>query len=751
MNLKTFNCRAQWITMADDDIPAPLFRKEFEIGKPVSKIICKISGLGAYVLTVDGSRIGDSILEPRFSNYAKTVYYNATELPCLEPGRHTIGVMLGRSRRSMLTENTWGWHTPPWNTKRQLVVQIDVYYENGTFTCIRSDETWKYTYGPVRFDCLYAGEKYDANYEQPCWDEVGFDDSSWSNAVITNEPEGDFVLQESPPIVPVRNILPVSSHMTGRGSRTYEFDENVAGNIRLEASGKRGSKVTIRYGEKINEDMTVDSEYEHIHAPLQEDTYVFKNDSIIEYSPFFSYKGYRYAEVICDEDVRIFGLIGLVYHNALEKRGEFSCSSPMAGKIHENSKRALLSNLHHTPTDTPIYEKNGWTGDAQLTSLVAMYNYDVKELYSTWMRDFADSQMPNGEIPPIIPSPGWGYSTSDFGWEAAKPALPAWDAAYFEILNNLHTFYGCPKLIEAHYSNLVNYLDYLGSTADGYIIRTGLGDWLAPNGEDHSEELLQPDENHLTSTAYYFRMAEILCIFSKILEKQDDTEKYSELAQNIRSAFNGKYLDRDTGIYSSCKGLPFRQTPNVIALAFGLVPEDLVEKTARALAHDISETRAGHLWTGIIGTRYLLDVLTENGYIDLAFSLIECDTYPSWGYWIKNGATSMYESWELDSRSRNHHMYGTVDSWFYEYICGIKPLAPGFSKAAIRPYYPAGLSHASASYHTNLGELSVRWERLPDGIHISIAVPDDMEAVFHNTSDPGGTIKLSSGLNEFIL
>jgi alpha-L-rhamnosidase len=165
MDLGIFNCRAQWITMADDDTASPLFRKEFETTKAASKVICKISGLGSYIISIDGKRIGDSILEPRFSNYSKSVYYNTIELPPLGVGRHAVGVTLGRSRRSMITKNTWGWHNPPWDTTRQLVVQIDIYYDNGTFACIRSDDTWKYTYGPVRFDCLYSGEKYDAKHE----------------------------------------------------------------------------------------------------------------------------------------------------------------------------------------------------------------------------------------------------------------------------------------------------------------------------------------------------------------------------------------------------------------------------------------------------------------------------------------------------------------------------------------------------------------------------------------------------------
>ncbi len=751
MNLKIFNCRAQWITMADDKTAAPLIRKEFETAKPASKIVCKISGLGSYILTIDGKRIGDSILEPRFSNYNKTIYYNEIELPALKPGRHTIGVTLGRSRRSMLTKNTWGWHNPPWNTARQLIVQIDIYYENGTFACIRSDETWKYAYGPVRFDCLYAGEKYDANYEIDGWDKVDFDDSGWHNAIVVNDPEGKIVLQKSPPIIPVRKIFPSSIKLTEKGSTLYEFEENIAGNVLISASGKKDSVLVIRYGEKINEDLTVNSDYVNVYSPLQEDTYVFKDDNAIDYLPIFTYKGYRYVEIIKDNHTQITDITGFVYHNLLEERGNFRCSSPIANKLHENFKRALLSNLHHTPTDTPIYEKNGWTGDAQLTSLAAMYNFDMNSLYSTWMSDFADSQMQNGEIPPIVPSPNWGYTSSDFGWEAAKPALPAWDGAYFEIINNLYTFYGSNDLIESHFYNLMKYLEYLGSCAEDYIVKTGLGDWLAPNGEDHSGELLQPEENHLSSTAYYFRMTDIIARLSEILGENDKSDKYRRIAENIKKAFNEKYLDARTGIYSSGNNLPYRQTPNIIALAFGLVPRDLVVKTAKALAYDIETTRNGHLWTGIIGTRYILDVLTDNGYADLAFSLIECETYPSWGYWFKNGASSLYESWELDTRSRNHHMFGSVDSWFFEYLCGIKPTSPCFASVKIEPYFPEKLLEASASYYTGFGELSVEWKRVADKILVNIIIPPGVSAVFCNTVGNTGEIQLNAGLNNLTL
>jgi len=751
MDLRIFNCRAQWITMADDLTPAPHFRKEFELAHDAEKVVCKVSGLGSYILSVDGKRSVDSILEPRFSNYNKSVYYNIIELEPLEKGRHTIGIMLGRSRRAMITGNTWGWHNPPWDKKRQLVFQMDIYYGNGTFACIRSDETWKYNYGPVRFDCLYAGERHDERFCLPDWDTPGFDDSSWENAVCAPEPEGILVHQESPPIAPIRIIEPVSVTKTGAGSTLYSFSENVAGNAIIKAKGSDGSGYTVKYAEKLNEDMTVDKKYKPVYEALQEDSFTFGKNSESVFEPIFTYKGFRYMEIEQDDDIEILDVKGVVYHNRLESNGNFSCSSEMLNKLHENSLRALLSNLHHTPTDTPIYEKNGWTGDAQLTSLTALYNFNIRKLYGTWLNDFSDSQQANGEIPPIIPSPGWGYSSSDFGWIDAKPALPAWDAAYFEILMNLHTFYGCPDLIEKHFENLVKYMEYLSSCSENHIVVTGLGDWLAPSGEDHSIPLLQPNENHLTSTAYYFRMSRQLSGFAAILGKDEHASHYNDLASRISKAFNEKYLDKSTGVYSSCPGMPFRQTPNVLALAFGLVPEDIIEKTAKALVHDIEMTRDGHLWTGLLGTTYILGVLCENGYADLAYKIAVNDTYPSWGYWIKNGATAMYESWELDSRSRNHHMYGTIDSWFYKYICGICPASPGFKKIMIKPYFPAGLEWAKADHHTASGDISVKWHRIDKKISIDMEVPPGVEAVFCNTTAGGKTVPLSVGNNSIIL
>lgn len=747
MDLRIFNCRAQWITMQDDKTPAPLFRKQFSISKPISKTVCKISGLGTYILYIDGKRVNDSILEPRFSDYRKTVYYNESELPYLTNGSHTIGITLGRSRLTTLTENVWGWHNPPWDTKRRLVLQLDIYYENGTFDCVRSDETWKYEYGPVRFDCLYAGEKYDVNYEIPGWSENGCDESNWEDAIIADEPAGKLTLQESPPIIPIREIKPISVRKTGIGSTLYEFDENIAGNALVCAKGHPNSSMVIRYGEKINDDLTVNAEYGNVSGNLQEDSYIFANDKNIKYMPIFTYKGFRYIEIVTEGTVKIADVTGVIYHNKLDSCGTLNTSSDMINKIHEHSVRALLSNLHHTPTDTPIYEKNGWTGDAQLTSMVALYNFNVNNLYSTWMDDFADSMHANGELPPIIPSPGWGYTSSDFGWEAAKPALPAWDGAYFEIIKNLHMFYDRIDLIEKHFPSLKKYLEYLTSCSEECIVQTGLGDWLAPNEEDHSKPLLQPDENKLSSTAYYYRMVSIIKDFAHTLGKHDDENNYRILGQKIKQAFNDKYLDYSTGRYSSAPEFPYRQTPNILALAFGMVSNDIKYKTASLLAHDIEQTRKCHLWTGILGTTYILDVLSDYGYVDLAHILVEQDTYPSWGYWFKNGATSMYETWELDSRSRNHHMFGTIDSWFYKYLCGIRPTEPGFKSIEIIPYFPKALESSSASYKTKYGVLKIDWKKAGNNVIIDIFVPKDIKAIFKNSVIGFETTILTEGHN----
>jgi len=744
--------KATWITAPNDTIPAPIFRKEFDITKDVESAICSVSGLGCYMMTFNGVAVNETLLNPRFSHFDKTIYYNSFPIETLTGGKHAITLTLGLSRLISNTKNVWYWDKPVWNTLRKLILQIEVKYKDGTTDYLVSDSSWKVSEGPIRSACLYLGEVYDASYEQSGYDCPDFNDSDWENAKLAPTPHFNLTLQTSPPIIPIREIKPVSITELENGNKLYSFDENIAGNIRVTAKGTKDSVLKIHYGEKLFDDNSVDSEYCNVDGTLQIDTYIFKATESVTYLPYFSYKGYRYVEISADPEVEIQEVTGIVYHNAISETGKFHCSSLLLNTIHSNSKRALLSNLHHVATDTPIYEKNGWTGDAQLTAYMAAYNFDIKQLYEVWMTDFADSQHDNGELPPIIPSPGWGYSTSEDGWERAKHALPAWDAAYFEIINMLYQFYDDSSIIKKHYKNLKKYITFLTSFSKNYIVKAGLGDWLAPVGEDKSEELLQPNEEFLSSTAYFYKMTNILADFALILKQKDDTAFYNNLALDIRTAYNNEYLDRSKNRYSSAPELPFRQTPNIISLAFGLVPDDVADKIAENLEFDVRITRNGHLWTGIIGTRYIAQVLCNYGYVNTAFELVNKKTYPSWGYWIENGATSLYENWELDTRSRNHHMFGSVDSWFYSHLAGIKPIEPGFREISIKPYFPDNLSKISAEVNTPFGSVSVKWDRKSGNhIDISITIPKAISGFFINTTNFNEKTPLVKGINRFTL
>ncbi len=744
--------KAAWITAPNDTIPAPIFRKEFNISKDVESAICSVSGLGCYLMTIDGVAVNEALLNPRFSHFGKTIYFNSFPIEKFTIGKHAITLILGHSRLISNTKNVWYWDKPIWETLRKLILQIDIKYKDSTTESLVSDSSWKVSESPIRSDCLYLGEIYDANYEQTGYDNSEFNDDEWTYADYAPTPDFDLTLQTSPPILPIREIKPVSISELKNGNKLYSFDENIAGNVRITAKGTKDSILKIHYGEKLFDDNSVDSEYCNIDGTLQLDTYIFKSAELITYLPCFSYKGYRYVEISADPEVEIQEVAGVVYHNTINETGKFHCSSSLLNAIHSNSKRALLSNLHHVVTDTPIYEKNGWTGDAQLTAKMATYNFDIKKLYEAWMIDFADSQHNNGELPPIVPSPGWGYSTSKEGWERAKHALPAWDAAYFEIINMLYQFYGDTSVILKHYNNLKKYIEFLTSFSENYIVKAGLGDWLAPVGEDKSEELLQLDENFLSSTAYFYRMTVILEEFANILKQKSDSEFYNKLASKIKTAYNKEYLDRDKNRYSSAPELPFRQTPNIISLAFGLVPDDIADKIAKNLEYDVRITRKGHLWTGIIGTRYIAEVLCDYGYVNTAFELVNKKTYPSWGYWIENGATSLYENWELDTRSRNHHMFGSIDSWFYTHLAGISPIEQGFGGISIKPYFPDNLNYVSAEVNTPFGRVLVEWTRInANHIDILINMSKDMYGFFINTSEFNKKTPLVKGINKFAL
>ena len=387
--------------------------------------------------------------------------------------------------------------------------------------------------------------------------------------------------------------------------------------------------------------------------------------------------------------------------------GDWDSSDELLNTIHRITRRSILNNLHGIPTDTPVYEKNGWTGDAHLTAEPALRNFGIERVHAKWLDDIGDSQRADGLVPLIIPCPGWGADDS-----------PEWGSAYVLVAWYLYQSTGDVRILKRHFAGMARYVDYLASQAVDHISPSVLGDWLPPGYPDRD-----PEGPAVSASAYTFSDARLLAEMARALGKAEDAIRFDELADRIRDAVNSRFLDCESGVYSTDRPeAGYRQTPNVLAAAFGITPPEAISSVVNRLVEDI-HAKGDHLDCGILGTKWILPLLTEHGHVDLAYRIATQRTYPSWGLWIDQGATALWEAWDLNSRSLDHHMYSSIDEWFFKYLAGINIAAPGYREIAFKPYFPAGLDRVRAHTDTVRGRVGCAWVRTAEGIACTATVP----------------------------
>ena len=731
----------------------PLLRKEFSIEKEVREARLHISGIGLNEPYLNGERVGENVLDHAGSHldFESTVLfssYDVTEL--LNQGRNAIGVALGRGRygEPAMDNGGWDWAFAPWWDDPQLLVQMNIEYSDGSTDSVVTDTTWQVNDAPTRYDSLFSGELYDAREESPGWTECPFDASGWKNAIRVEEPGGALEPQRLPPIRVQQKspahppeesgtISPVSRSNPKDDVYVFDMGVNFAGWTRLTVEGEAGTEVSIRMGEKLADDGTVIYDTFLIVPPAQEDEYVLKGEGTETWEASFSYKGFRYVEIEgypgtpTAEDVE-----GVVVHSniAAGNNSGFTCSNDLLDQIHDNTRRAIVNNYHGIPTDTPLYEKNGWTADAHATAQTALYNFDVARFYEKWFRDMRDAQTDEGAVPTIVPTTGYSLDP-DPGWDEVSGPVPAWDATYFIMPWLMYRHTGDTQVLRRQYELMKQYTSWFRDQFEGLTPDMGLGDWVSPDEDEN--------EVPITATSYYYRELAILASVARVLGHDDDAERYESLQEEVAAAFNEEFYDADRGYYRTGEVDSFVQTSNILPLAFGMVPDDRVESVVDSLVHDIREEHDGHLYTGVLGTKHILPVLTEHGHHDVAYTVATQTTYPSWGHWIVNGMTSLLEEWSLDARSRNHHFLGAIDEWFYRYLAGIRePAEPGFERLVVAPLPVGDLESAAGRTETVRGLVESRWERTDDGIRLAVTVPGNTAATVKVPTTGDGKVRL---------
>jgi alpha-L-rhamnosidase len=719
--------------------PAPMLRRSFHVSKPVARARVYSSGLAYDLLTVNGEPVSDSLLDPGFTNYSKTVLYSTHDVTrLLHQGENVVATELGSGHFDDATRTwDWGWTDAEWRATPRLRLDLYVTYQDGSEEVVRSDASWKASVdGPRRYDSLYLGETYDARREIPGWRRGGFDDSAWTAARVVSAPAG-VLRAESQEAIRVVDTLPPGTRSEPKpGVLVYDVGQNLTGWAEIVVRAPAGTAVELFYSEKLHPDGTASTDGNGlVYGQLQTDDYVARGGGDETWSPVFSYKGFQYVQVSGpggqplprDASVRIERIQHV--RSGLARTSTFRSSQPTLDRIHRNTAWAIQSNMFGVVTDTPVYEKNPWTGDAQLTAGTASLLFDTERLYGKMVQDMLDAQTAEGELSLLCPTNrNYGY----VGKPAFKPvdccgATPAWDAFWFVIPWEDYLRHGDASVLARTYPAMQRYLDdwiprWTGKDGDAYAqtLASGLGDWVAPEGI--------PTLDALASTAYYARLVRIAADAARALDRPADARRYDELFAKVRSDFNARFLSPD-GAYREKPNQAFFQTAQILPLAFGLVPDDRRAALADRLAGDILGPRGGNAWVGVLGARDVLPVLTAAGHLDAALTVATQTDEPSWGYWTDTlKFTALGESWPASTRSRNHHFFGAIAQWLYEDLAGFRPLEPGYRKIEFRPRVPkAGLDFVEASYESVRGTVATNWRRTAEGLDIEVTVPPNAE------------------------
>jgi alpha-L-rhamnosidase len=733
------NWKGAWISDSRDikQKQAPYFRKIVNTSKKIQSARAYIAVAGLYELYINGQKISDHRLDPMYTRFDRRTLYVTHDITAqLQNGKNAIGVLLGNGWYNHQSTAVWYFHEAPWRARPAFCMDIRITYEDGSTETIVTGKDWKTSLSPVIFNSIYTAEHYDARLEQPGWNEPGFDDSKWKEVIFRSAPSNHIVAQAMPPI---RNVEAIPAQkVTKLDDTTWVFDlgRNIAGVSNIKVQGQAGTVLKLKHAERVYTNGHVDQSNINVHYrptdntdPFQTDIFILSGKGEEQFMPRFNYKGFQYVEVTISQPVQFTAanLTGYFMHSDVPPVGKINSSNPILNKIWWATNNSYLSNLFGYPTDCPQREKNGWTGDAHIAIETGLYNFDGITIYEKWMADHRDEQQANGVLPAIVPTGGWGYE-----WANG----PDWTSTIAIIPWNMYLFYGDTTLLSRCYDNIKRYVDHITEISPTGLTTWGLGDWVPVKSKTPVE---------FTSTAYYYTDVMIIANAAKLFGKENDHTTYSALANKIKNEFNAKYLNTRTGIYGG--GL---QTELSVALYWGLVPDSMKAKVAANLAKRVQADN-NHLDVGLLGTKAILNALSENGYADLAYTLAAQTTLPSWGWWIKNGATTLYENWPIDAKSDislNHIMFGEIGAWMYKGLGGIRPdpAQPGFKNILLEPHFVKGLKEFEASHESPYGTIVSSWKRNGKMLIYHVVVPPGSTArlKLHN-----GFIELTSGTHQF--
>ncbi|MFW6006511.1 MAG: family 78 glycoside hydrolase catalytic domain [Halanaerobiales bacterium] len=723
--------QADWITSPEESSQeknSPYLRKEFNLEDEIKSARVYVTALGLYELELNGEKVGEDCFTPGWTSYNKRLQYQTYEIEdLLQPGKNVVGAMLGNGWYR--GELAWEDQKNIYGDKRALLCQLHIKYKNGEEKVVCSDNSWKASTGPILMSEIYHGEIYDARLEEEGWSLPDFDDSTWESVKTINQNKEILVAQENEPVRKIETIKPVELITTPAGETVIDMGQNLVGRVRFAVEGKAGDKVILKHAEVLDKEGNFYTD--NLRKARQTVEYTLKGEGKEIYEPYFTFQGFRYVKV--EEypgEITLDNFKGIVLHSDMERTGNFSCSNDLVNQLQHNIIWGQKGNFLDVPTDCPQRdERLGWTGDAQVFINTAAFNMNVALFFRKWLRDLKADQLENGGVPAVIPDVLEDKVASSSAWGDAAVICP-W---------TLYKYYGDKKILQEQYESMKAWVEYIRNQGkDEYLWNTGhhFGDWLALDSEEGSYTG-RTDKDYI-ATAFFAYSTSLLKKTAVILNKKEDAEKYRKLQQNIVSAFRREFVTPNGRI-----AVP-TQTAQILALKFDLVKKEHRSRIIEKLV-DLIEENDVHLDTGFVGTPYLCQVLSKNGYHRLAQQLIEKTDYPSWLYQVTKGATTIWEHWDGikedgsfwsdDMNSFNHYAYGSIGDWLYRIVGGINPDIenPGFKKINIKPHPGSlnkGFNYAEVSHQSMYGNISCKWKKVKENnaIQIKVEIPENTSA-----------------------
>lgn len=725
------NLGAQWIGPGYQEEktaqPSPYLRKTFALQKKVRTATAYITALGMYEAWINGQRIGDACLTPGWTAYQKRVQYQTYDVTSLlTTGNNTIGAILGngwyRGFIGFSGQNNF------YGKEAGLLLRLDIEYTDGSTAQVLSDGSWSSATGSIRSSEVYNGETIDGRLEPTGWSTPAFNASAWKPVSLLKGPFPSLVSTWNEPVKKHEAFKPIQVITTPKGEKVIDFGQNLVGWVRLTVKGNRNDTIRISHAEVL--DNAGNFYTDNLRAAKQQNHFVLAGGGMETFEPHFTFQGFRYIKVegyagaLRPDDFQAIAL-----YSDMRPTGSFTSSHPLINQLQHNIQWGQRGNFLDVPTDCPQRdERLGWTGDAQAFARTAAFNFQVNAFFSKWLRDLEADQLPNGAVPHVIPNVLGEKSSAACGWSDAATIIP-W---------TMYLAYGDKRILEQQYASMKAWVGYMEKESRNGLWNTGshFGDWLFYTMCDDSPGRAAVSDKYLLAQAFYGYSVSLLLKTAIVLGRTEDIAYYRALHQRVVDAFNREYVSPNGRISSNT------QTVYTLALHFDLLPEAMRQQAADRLAENI-KSYGDHITTGFLGTPYICHVLSRFGYADVAFKLLLQESYPSWLYPVKMGATTIWERWngirpdgsfEVPSmNSFNHYAYGAIGDWMYCTLAGLDTdeAAPGYKRLLIKPHVGGGLTHAEATLQTNYGKASSGWRIVGDSLEVSVTIPANSSGTLH--------------------